>query len=234
MLEIEQRVQGGTAPAHQSGVHEGFSMGYLRDLLNEWHAHGVPDDAVVTTEFLHVHAYWTEQREEMAQPDGRESDCTCESDDNTHESGCGTAERWAMDKAAVPSRKGQCAECGMGIEWSSANSHWQHLHFPEVRHNATPEVGEADAPVRDIAKEFVDAFHLMLDALYPKASKDILSMTLHPNRIEMTSLRKHEGKTFVIGKDDGTPLEKGDVVGELATETRTIWINLQFGKRDES
>ncbi len=30
-----------------------------------------------------------------AQPDGREPDCTCGSDDSTHDSGCATAARWA-------------------------------------------------------------------------------------------------------------------------------------------
>jgi hypothetical protein len=32
-----------------------------------------------------------------AQPDGHELDCTCDSDDNTHDSGCDTAARWAAD-----------------------------------------------------------------------------------------------------------------------------------------
>jgi hypothetical protein len=34
------------------------------------------------------------------EPDGREPDCTCDSDDNTHDSGCATAARWALDTAA--------------------------------------------------------------------------------------------------------------------------------------
>lgn len=35
-----------------------------------------------------------------AQPDGQEPDCTCDSDDNTHDSGCATAARWAREDGA--------------------------------------------------------------------------------------------------------------------------------------
>jgi len=38
--------------------------------------------------------------EPTAQPDGHEPDCTCDSDDNTHDPGCDTAARWAADTYA--------------------------------------------------------------------------------------------------------------------------------------
>lgn len=36
-----------------------------------------------------------------AQPDGQEPDCTCDSDDNTHDGGCATAARWSLAPAAT-------------------------------------------------------------------------------------------------------------------------------------
>lgn len=36
-----------------------------------------------------------------AQPDGQEPDCTCGSDDNTHDGGCATYARWASTEGGV-------------------------------------------------------------------------------------------------------------------------------------